>query len=86
MLKTLGRDGWHTLKDTYNLLVKDGQYKVRRSLSFSLHEIAKILGTELTESELLGVMEGFLKDLEDVRTLCSFLLIRLSIKRGYPLR
>jgi len=55
------------LSETYNLLSKDGQYKVRRSLSFSLHEVAKILGTELTEKELLSVMELFLKDLEDVK-------------------
>jgi serine/threonine-protein phosphatase 4 regulatory subunit 1 len=49
------------------MLTKDGQFKVRRSLAFSLHEVAKILGTQLTESALLPTLEAFLKDLEEVK-------------------
>eukprot|EP01122_Echinamoeba_exundans_P007798 TRINITY_DN2473_c0_g1_i1.p1 TRINITY_DN2473_c0_g1~~TRINITY_DN2473_c0_g1_i1.p1 ORF type:complete len:587 (-),score=154.87 TRINITY_DN2473_c0_g1_i1:119-1879(-) len=67
VLKTLGPQGWPQLSDTYGLLAKDGQFKVRRSLSFSLHEVAKILGTDLTEAALLPVLEAFLKDLEEVK-------------------
>lgn len=67
VLKTLGADGWAQLSDTYALLAKDGQFKVRRSLSFSLHEVAKILGTSLSEQALLPVLEAFLKDLEEVK-------------------
>ena len=42
------------------------QWKVRRTLSHSLHEVAKILGTELTEAHLLPTFELFLKDLDQV--------------------
>ena len=32
-----------------------------------MHEIAKILGPELAEKELLNVLFGFMKDIEEVR-------------------
>jgi serine/threonine-protein phosphatase 4 regulatory subunit 1 len=67
VLLTLGPGGWPQLSETYSLLTKDGQFKVRRSLAFSLHEIAKILGTELTVAALLPTLEAFLKDLEEVK-------------------
>jgi len=40
---------------------------VRRTLAFSLHEIAKILGPELTEKELIPVLYHFLKDIQEVK-------------------
>jgi len=42
--------------------VKDSRWKVRRTLAFSLHEIAKILGPDITEKELIPVLNIFLKD------------------------
>jgi serine/threonine-protein phosphatase 4 regulatory subunit 1 len=36
-------------------------------LSFSLHEIAKILGPEMVEKELMHVLFLFMKDIEEVR-------------------
>jgi len=62
VLVTLGKDKWTDLKRLYKILVKDNQWKVRKTLSYSLHEVAKILGPELTELELLPVLENFLKD------------------------
>ena len=62
VLVTLGKDKWPDLKRLYKILVKDNQWKVRKTLAYSLHEIAKILGPELTEEELLPVLENFLKD------------------------
>ena len=62
VLVTLGKDKWPDLKRLYKILVKDNQWKVRKTLSYSLHEVAKILGPELTEEELLPVLENFLKD------------------------
>jgi len=64
---TLGRDNWSSLEKTFNLLVKDVQWKVRRSLSFSLHELAKILGTKITEETLVPAFEVFLRDLDEVK-------------------
>jgi hypothetical protein len=36
-------------------------------LSFSLHEIGKILGPEMVEKELMHVLFLFMKDIEEVR-------------------
>lgn len=43
------------------------QWKVRRTLAFSIHELAVILGTELTHSDLVPIFNGFIKDLDEVR-------------------
>ena len=39
---------------------------MRRTLAYSLHEIAKILGPEQTEIELIHVLYHFLKDTDEV--------------------
>lgn len=64
---TLGPKNWHCLKDVYQKLATDVQWKVRRTIASSIHELAKILGEDLTASELVPVFNGFLKDLDDVR-------------------
>ena len=43
------------------------QWKVRRTLAFSIHELAVILGPELTHSDLVPIFNGFIKDLDEVR-------------------
>ena len=43
------------------------QWKVRRTLAFSLHELAVIVGEEITQIDLVPVFDGFLKDLDEVR-------------------
>jgi hypothetical protein len=42
------------------------QWKVRRTLAYSIHEVARILGTDLTEAELVPVFNSFAKDLDEV--------------------
>ncbi|MEQ2161297.1 hypothetical protein GOODEAATRI_008303 [Goodea atripinnis] len=76
---TLGRQNWHCLKDTYETLASDvqvgssglmlslTQWKVRRTLAFSIHELAVILGDQLTAADLVPIFNGFLKDLDEVR-------------------
>mmetsp|Transcript_65831 Transcript_65831/g.157212 ORF Transcript_65831/g.157212 Transcript_65831/m.157212 type:complete len:642 (-) Transcript_65831:48-1973(-) len=64
---TVGRDNWKHLEEAYKELVKDIQWKVRRTLSFSVHEIALILGPELTQSSLLPALDTFLRDLDEVK-------------------
>ncbi|XP_061688006.1 serine/threonine-protein phosphatase 4 regulatory subunit 1 [Syngnathoides biaculeatus] len=64
---TLGRQNWHCLKDTYEALASDVQWKVRRTLAFSIHELAVILGDQLTAADLVPIFNGFLKDLDEVR-------------------
>ncbi|XP_051879273.1 serine/threonine-protein phosphatase 4 regulatory subunit 1 isoform X1 [Pristis pectinata] len=64
---TLGRQNWHCLKNTYETLASDMQWKVRRTLAFSIHELAVILGDQLTAADLVPIFNGFLKDLDEVR-------------------
>lgn len=40
---------------------------MRRTLAFSIHEMAIILGSEITHRDLVPVFDGFLKDLDEVR-------------------
>jgi len=40
---------------------------VRRTLAFSIHELAIILGSELTHSDLIPIFDDFIKDLDEVR-------------------
>jgi hypothetical protein len=73
----------------YFTLVNDLQWKVRRSLSHSLHEVAKILGPQITDSALLPAFDLFLKDLDEVRVgvvknIASFLAVASpSIRETY---
>ncbi|XP_026097364.1 serine/threonine-protein phosphatase 4 regulatory subunit 1 isoform X2 [Carassius auratus] len=43
------------------------QWKVRRTLAFSIHELAMILGDQLTAAHLVPIFNSFLKDLDEVR-------------------
>ncbi|KAL9974172.1 hypothetical protein ACROYT_G011183 [Oculina patagonica] len=64
---TLGRKNWPCLRDTYELLIADMQWKVRRTLAFSIHELALVLGSDITRIELVPTFNSFLKDLDEVR-------------------
>eukprot|EP00743_Colponemidia_sp_Colp-15_P002536 GILK01002749.1.p1 GENE.GILK01002749.1~~GILK01002749.1.p1 ORF type:complete len:764 (-),score=122.74 GILK01002749.1:190-2481(-) len=64
---TLGPERWHEISATFQTLVKDMQWKVRKTLSHSLHEIAKILGPTIMDNELLPTLDLFLKDLDEVK-------------------
>lgn len=64
---TLGRKYWPCLKETYELLALDMQWKVRWTLASSLHQMALILGPDYTTRDLLPVFLSFMKDLDEVR-------------------
>lgn len=54
---------------------------MRRTLAFSIHEMALILGDEITHRDLVPVFDGFLKDLDEVKIgvlkhLADFLRVR----------
>ena len=67
VLLTLGKDAWHgRLKPLHTVLVGDMRWKVRRCLAYSLHECANILGSELTEKDLMPVLFHLLQDIADV--------------------
>lgn len=64
---TLGRSNWPLLKDTYETLANDMQWKVRRTLASSIHELGVILGREVAAKDLVPIFNGFIKDLDEVR-------------------
>ncbi|XP_077271693.1 serine/threonine-protein phosphatase 4 regulatory subunit 1 isoform X2 [Temnothorax americanus] len=64
---TLGKENWHYLKKAYQSLSSAKHWKVRRTLASSIHEIAMILGEDLTATDLVPIYDGFIKDLDEVR-------------------
>lgn len=67
VVKTVGIEGWPKLVSTFDNLVKSNQFSIRRSLSFSLFEIASILGKQFTETQLLPILLLFIHDIDDVK-------------------
>jgi serine/threonine-protein phosphatase 4 regulatory subunit 1 len=65
---TIGRGRWFELRECYLSLCRSENSKVRRTLACSLHEVAKILGSELCENDLLPVFETFANDADAVRS------------------
>lgn len=65
---TLGVDKWQLLEKAYNALTKDVQWKVRKTLAYSLNEISKILKKDtLIEKSLCPAFELFIRDLDEVK-------------------
>nr|CAD7197539.1 unnamed protein product [Timema douglasi] len=84
---TLGRENWFLLKDTYETLASELQWKVRRTVASSIHELAVILGEDLVTKDLVPVYNGFIKDLDEVRIgalkhLADFLKLVRPIERN----
>ncbi|XP_014226394.1 serine/threonine-protein phosphatase 4 regulatory subunit 1-like isoform X3 [Trichogramma pretiosum] len=64
---TLGKDNWHRLKDAYQRLAGAVAWKVRSTLASSIHEIARIIGKELSARDLVPIYNDFINDLDEVR-------------------
>lgn len=56
-----GRDSWPKFRGLYNKLTSLSDLQTMKTLSCSLHEIAKILGTDLTDTDLLEIANKFLR-------------------------
>ena len=50
------------MRKIYLKLAKFNDARIKKTLSHSIHELARILGTEITESDLIPIIEKFLKD------------------------
>jgi len=59
---TLGRERWDDFKKIYHKLAKFNDGRIKKTLACSIHELARILGPEITELDLVPIMERFLKD------------------------
>tara|TARA_R110002050_G_scaffold22299_1_gene60903 strand:+ start:374 stop:1213 length:840 start_codon:yes stop_codon:yes gene_type:complete len=75
------------VRECFHGLSKDPQWKVRRTLAFSIHEVARIIGTERTEAELIDVFDMLFSDLDLVRVgvirnLASFVEVVSPEKRA----
>lgn len=57
-----GADDWPRFQSLYHKLTKINDLRIKKTLSASIHELAKILGPTYTEQDLLPCMERFLKD------------------------
>eukprot|EP00755_Sulcionema_specki_P029843 Sspe_Gene.93039::Locus_65756_Transcript_1_1_Confidence_1.000_Length_1920::g.93039::m.93039/K15424/PPP4R1; serine/threonine-protein phosphatase 4 regulatory subunit 1 len=66
-----GKERWSELEDAYVCLVKDVEWKVRRILSFALHEIGRVVGPDITERILTQAFDLFLRDLDEVKVGCA---------------
>lgn len=63
---TIGRDRWGELRGAYVMLAESVQWKVRRTLACSLHVMAKVLGAEIAEADILPVFEEIIRDDDEV--------------------
>ena len=54
------------LRETYETLANDMQWKVRRTVASSIHELGVILGQDIAAGDLVPIFDGFIKDLDEV--------------------
>lgn len=67
VVQVVGKERWRELDDAFATLLKDVQWKVRKSLAHSLHEVASVVGLEISERSLAVAFELFLRDLDEVK-------------------
>ncbi|TMW64279.1 hypothetical protein Poli38472_012901 [Pythium oligandrum] len=67
LVSLLGQREWHELAPTFDALSQDPFWKIRRTFAYSLHELARMLGTEITEAQLATAFDTYLRDVPDVR-------------------
>ena len=61
VLFAIGKDRWPEIRRTYHSLVNSSNVQVRKTLAFSLHEIARLVGPTILEEELIPVFEEFIQ-------------------------
>ena len=67
-------------QETYESLANDMQWKVRRTLANSIHELAVILGPEVASQDLVPIFNGFIKDLDEVDIFCQIFFLKIFVK------
>mmetsp|Transcript_15407 Transcript_15407/g.64980 ORF Transcript_15407/g.64980 Transcript_15407/m.64980 type:complete len:657 (-) Transcript_15407:80-2050(-) len=63
----IGRARWHEIREAHATLADSVQWRVRRTVACSLHEVAKILGGDAADADLSPIFEETLKDTDEVR-------------------
>eukprot|EP00897_Mesotaenium_endlicherianum_P007821 jgi/Mesen1/7067/ME000369S06390 len=67
VVQSLGPERWLELEGAYKSLLSSEQAPVRRTLGYSLHELAQVLGKDLTKASLLPAFKHFMTDIDEVR-------------------
>jgi serine/threonine-protein phosphatase 4 regulatory subunit 1 len=67
VVQVVGKERWREVDDAFATLLKDVQWKVRKSLAYSLHELAQVVGQDIAERSLAPAMELFFRDLDEVK-------------------
>ncbi|CAG9572452.1 conserved hypothetical protein [Leishmania major strain Friedlin] len=67
VVQVIGPSRWNEVADAYATMLKDVQWKVRKSLAYSLHEMAALLGTTIAEEAIVPAFELLLRDLDDIK-------------------
>ncbi|CAD8133779.1 unnamed protein product [Paramecium octaurelia] len=68
VLQAISRNRWHMIQPLYGFLLKYPSDKVKISLAHSFHEVAKLLGPDLSKEHLITVLETLAQDkLQEVR-------------------
>ena len=78
---SLGAERWDTLRDLYNELAIHAFDNVRNSIAASLHELARILGPEISARDLLPVSSNLFHDpsIEVTTTLLEHIDVFLGV-------
>lgn len=81
---TLGRENFYCLKDLLRDLATHCGYEVRKIVASYLHELAIILGPEMTSKYLSPIFNGFVNDsdqvsIEVLNNLSTFLKVSIFI-------
>lgn len=67
ILQFYGKESWDTLKVVYKKMAQEKEEKIRLTLAASMGEVSKILGPELTESDLVDFVSLFFKGNESTK-------------------
>lgn len=76
IILTVGISGWYNFEETYIKLVQSKNVKIRRTLACSIHEIAIVIGSELTIKVLVPILKDFISDQNH--------MVRLGAIKGIP--
>jgi hypothetical protein len=67
VLHCAGAQYWPSMREAHSKLAGDVHWKVRLTLAYSLHEIARMIGRDETEASLVKLFEQFLVDIDEIR-------------------
>ena len=63
----LGPQSWERFRTIYTKCAKFADPKIQKTLAHSIHELADILGPEITQLDLVPIMKKFLHDKENFK-------------------